>query len=149
MAYKIKTRYGGFSSAQEARSFAEKHKLPAEGFGYDKKDEHFFETEGTPKEVKEAYIEEHPKKYNGWTNFETWQVALNIENEEGTYHAARDAIADGQITDGRSYKEWFKESFPSQEQGFYKISDGWSDKELDEVNWDEIYNSQKQELKDD
>lgn len=28
--------------------------------------------------------------YNGWTNYETWNVALWIDNEEGTYHEARE-----------------------------------------------------------
>ena len=29
--------------------------------------------------------------YNGWTNYETWNVALWINNDEGLYDVARDA----------------------------------------------------------
>ena len=34
--------------------------------------------------------------YNGWTNFETWNVALWIGNDEGLYNLAREA---GNYTD--------------------------------------------------
>jgi len=30
--------------------------------------------------------------YNGWTNYETWNVALWIQNDEGLYNAARDVV---------------------------------------------------------
>lgn len=93
---------------------------------------------------KESFSVEN-KKYNGWTNFETWQVALNIDNDEGVYHMSRDAIKDGTIHDGESYKEWFKEIAESKEEGYYKLFDGWSENELKEVNWEEIYKSHKEE----
>ena len=31
------------------------------------------------------------QSYNGWTNYETWNVALWIGNDEGLYHLAREA----------------------------------------------------------
>ena len=31
------------------------------------------------------------QSYNGWTNYETWNVALWIGNDEGLYHLAQEA----------------------------------------------------------
>jgi hypothetical protein len=88
-------------------------------------------------------------RYQGWANLTTWQVALNIDNDEGLYEESRKAIEKGQIKDGESYKEWFKEYIQTKEEGFYKVFDGWREKELDnEVDWDEIYEAHKSELKE-
>ena len=32
--------------------------------------------------------------YNGWTNYETWLVALHINNDEGSYSYVRDELLD-------------------------------------------------------
>ena len=29
------------------------------------------------------------KGYNGWTNYKTWLVSLNVDNNEGTYNMVR------------------------------------------------------------
>jgi hypothetical protein len=87
-------------------------------------------------------------RYNGYANFKTWQVGLNIDNDEGLYIESRDAIKRGDIKDGESYKEWFKEYTQTKEEGFYKVYDGWSDAELDEVDWNELYETHKKELEE-
>lgn len=32
--------------------------------------------------------------YEGWTNYETWAVHLWLSNDEGSYYAARETVAD-------------------------------------------------------
>ena len=90
-------------------------------------------------------------KYNGWTNYETWNVNLWIDNEEGSYSYWREAAqecydnaeADGSFTReeqatldlSHRLKDEFDEAMP--ELG----ASCWSDLlrgALSEVNWYEI-----------
>lgn len=38
------------------------------------------------------------KTFNGWSNYETWNVALWLNNNEGLYFGMLDAIRDGAHT---------------------------------------------------
>ena len=39
--------------------------------------------------------------YNGWKNYETWAMALWIDNEEGTYRYWREAAGQAKASGGR------------------------------------------------
>jgi hypothetical protein len=32
--------------------------------------------------------------YNGWRNYETWSVALHVDNDESTYNESRELVKD-------------------------------------------------------
>lgn len=93
------------------------------------------------------------KEYNGYTNYMTWDVALNIDNEESFQEEVYANIKDGNIKNGYELKEWFKENLEesgnyNQEYDVYKLSDAWTNRELEDVNWTEIYDNYKQNIKE-
>jgi hypothetical protein len=45
------------------------------------------------------------QEYNGWTNYETWNVALWIQNDEGLYHLAREC-GDYETLVNRLYEDY-------------------------------------------
>jgi hypothetical protein len=74
--------------------------------------------------------------YNGWTNYETWNVALWIDNEPGSYEQRRDLARAArnawQLAD--SLRDWILEDAPNL-GGLYGDLLGAA---LGEVNWQEI-----------
>lgn len=85
--------------------------------------------------------------YNGWSNYETWAVALWINNDQGSqeyaYELARQAYDDAeegvephrskaQLSD--SLKDWHEEQMPEVEGVFADLLGA----ALGEVDWYEI-----------
>lgn len=90
------------------------------------------------------------KRYNGWTNYETWNVALWLDNDQGSYNHWREKAQDAY--DGAESSHRTRE-----EEAAYTLAASlradmeeaapdlgascWSDlltAALSEVNWDEI-----------
>ena len=72
--------------------------------------------------------------YNGWTNYETWNIALWLDNEEPLYRAYQRMLP---VSSG-DLKEWIYSMF---EENGGKFGDLDSEEELERVDWDGIVNS--------
>ena len=68
--------------------------------------------------------------YNGWANYETWNVSLWLGNDEGLYNMAREYRRHGYQALADSLKDL----------GSYETPDGvaWTDSGLDHVELNEM-----------
>jgi len=81
------------------------------------------------------------KKYNGWTNYETWLLALNLNNSSGTQ-----SIVTGYANDYDNYvdfKEALEEALYDEETQIYKVEDRWLERDWNEINFYEVWQSFK------
>lgn len=94
--------------------------------------------------------------YQGWTNYETWAVALWIDNEQGSYNESRDRARDllrdhyDDVSRAEiSLADWLKEFITEGEPdlGATLYSDLLTSA-IGSVNWDEIAESYIEEVKD-
>ena len=77
--------------------------------------------------------------YNGWSNYETWNTALWIDNEPGSYHEAR-----GIVNEARSerdaengLKEWWTDGLMADVNPAGPTADLLG-AAISEINWQEI-----------
>lgn len=73
--------------------------------------------------------------YNGWTNYETWNVSLYINNEYGMYMTALDWVKD---------RLWNNEAV-SYDDFRHTLTELFGDKTPDGVSWDDV-NLNREEL---
>ena len=93
------------------------------------------------------------KEYNGWTNYETWNVALWVDNDEGSYHYWRDLTIEC-IAEGNPSRELADRLEESIKDRSPLASDAscYSDllgSALDNVNWREIAENWLEIMEDD
>ena len=78
--------------------------------------------------------------YNGWANYETWNVSLYINNDEALYEMAREYVANMREYHMEVSYEDFAESL--KECGSYITPDGvsWTHPTLDTDELNEMLN---------
>ena len=73
--------------------------------------------------IASAIIDDQDTSYNGWTNYETWNVALWLQNDEVMYNMARGYRHHGYLSLSHMLVECFGSSTPDDVR--------WDDKKLD------------------
>jgi hypothetical protein len=68
------------------------------------------------------------QKYNGWSNYETWNVALWIDSDENTYHTVKENAPFTAVKAQRIALELYPKGTPDMD----------SPADMDRVNWKEI-----------
>jgi hypothetical protein len=87
--------------------------------------------------------------YNGWTNYETRLLALNVDNDQGLYNYTRDLIKQTKSMDvwdaAKELKEQLKDITYDEKCDIYKICDKWTHRDWAEINFNEILKSWREE----
>jgi len=88
--------------------------------------------------------------YNGYTNYETWLICLNIDNDSELYESINDLTTEylneyhyeRDITDkyelGKRIKDYLEELFCNDEIGVIHIRDSWTWRDWQEIDWIEV-----------
>ena len=87
--------------------------------------------------------------YNGWTNYETWLLALNVDNDQGLYNFTRDLIKQTKPMDvwdaARELKQQLEDIAYDEKCDIYKICDNWTQRDWNEINFSKIVKSWREE----
>ena len=87
------------------------------------------------------------EKYNGYTNFETWLMSLNLDNEQ-YLNSELNRIANGHgstYDKAQNLKEQIEELFFVEEYQIYKICDTWTLRDFQEIDFMDIIESHIEE----
>ena len=83
-------------------------------------------------------------EYNGYSNFETWLMSLNLDNNQSLNDMVM-TIANAPHLEtydkADSLKSQVEDMFYVEEYGIYKICDTWTDRDFKEIDWCEIIES--------
>ena len=94
-------------------------------------------------------------KYNGWANYDTWLLALNLNNEMGSQDMMHEYYMnnfeqDDEITysDADDFKDYLGDMFLVEQYYIYHICDSWTFRDWNEINFKEVLESFKPEAEE-
>ena len=94
------------------------------------------------------------KTYNGWSNYETWLLKLNLDNDQGTYKMCKEFFTDNYNKDkdtydlAKEFKDYLEELIYIEDHQIYKICDVWTTRDWFEIDFVEITESYIQDFKE-
>jgi len=92
------------------------------------------------------------KKYNGWVNYETWLMNLNLTNDESTYNEVLNIVKDNlekeDYKQAEALKSWVEETFSVENQDIIRICDTWTYRDFQEIVWCEIVEALSTDLEE-
>lgn len=83
------------------------------------------------------------EEYNGYTNYETWLLCLNVDNDQGLYESINDLVNENSNINetyqlGDLIREYIEEIAWIDDIGIYKICDTWTQRDWQEIDWIEV-----------
>ncbi|MBS3778282.1 MAG: hypothetical protein KGY50_03195 [Candidatus Thermoplasmatota archaeon] len=102
---------------------------------------------------------EKKDNYNGWSNYETWLLRLNLDNDYGLHQMMQEIVNDfiedfelseTEYQEDKHYyicnlddiiRDHLEELFWIEEHNIFKICDTWTYRDWQEINWYEIAES--------
>lgn len=90
------------------------------------------------------------EKYNGWSNYETWLLNLNLTTEQGIYESTVDYVQvdltfkyEFDFERIKAFKEYLESLYYIEKYSVYCIFDTWTGRDWNKINFKEIYDTFK------
>ena len=89
------------------------------------------------------------EQYNGWTNYETWLMALNIDNDQGMQEMVLEFVSNSS-NNMDDLKDLIGDWIEIECNGIvmYKLCDSWSEREFNNIDWYELLESYKRDAEE-
>ena len=81
-------------------------------------------------------------RYNGWTNYDTWNVAMWITNDQPRYNQLVEYATTSKHPSYRGFVEYAELGKRKTDDGVAFLGEGLDYSELDEMVWDHAQPSQ-------
>ena len=93
------------------------------------------------------------ERHNGYTNYETWLMAVLIDNDRGLQDICIDLVKEnvrykGEFYDaGKVLEEYIGDNFFVEQYSIYHINEeSWTQRDFDEIDWTDIAETLVQDI---